>query len=296
VLVADFTFPATANVVVHLGATPVLVDVRTDTYAMDVEDLRRKVTSKSRAILPIDPFGLPYDADAVNAVAVEHGLAVVEDAACAIGGSYKGRPSGSLADVGVFSFHGRKVITTGEGGMVVTDDDALADQLALMRSHGGRRDGFKLRFVGAGFNYRLSDIAGAIGVAQMGKLDTIVSQRRALAAELGALLVDVPGIAVQGEPEGCVHTYQSFVTLLDEGIDRDRVVEDLKSQGVESTIGTYALHAEPFFQEQFGYSTGDLPGSAALGARTLTLPLYPGMAVDAPSRVAEAVHEVLRTL
>ena len=224
VLVADFTFPATGNVVAHQGATPVLVDVRTDTFAMDVEDLRAKITPRSKAILPIDPFGLPYDADAINAVAAEHGLAVIEDAACAIGGSYKGRPAGALGTMGVFSFHGRKVITTGEGGMVVTDDDALAARLGLMRNHGGERDGFKLRFVDAGFNYRLSDIQGAIGVVQMGKLDEIVSSAGALAGELRGLLADVPGITVQAEPDGCVHTYQSFVTVLDEGTDRDRVV------------------------------------------------------------------------
>ena len=293
VLVADFTFPATANVVVHLGATPVLIDVHTDTYAMDVEDLRRKITPKSRAILPIDPFGLPYDADAINAVASEHGLAVVEDAACAIGGSYKGRAAGTLGTIGVFSFHGRKVITTGEGGMCITDDAALGERLALMRSHGGERDGFKLRFVDAGFNYRMSDIAGAIGVVQMGKLSEIVSKRRALAAELRGLLDGIEGITVQAEPEGCVHTYQSFVTLLAGGIDRDRVVDDLKARGIESTIGTYALHTEPYFRERFGYATGDLSGSARLGAQTLTLPLYPNMPPDAPERIATAVREIL---
>jgi perosamine synthetase len=185
------------------------------------------------------------------------------------------------------------VITTGEGGMCVTDDPALGERLALMRSHGGERDGFKLRFVDAGFNYRLSDIAGAIGVVQMGKLAEIVSKRRALAAELRGLLDGIEGITVQAEPEGCVHTYQSFVTLLADGIDRDRVVDDLKTHGIESTIGTYALHTEQYFRERFGYATGDLPGSATLGAQTLTLPLYPGMPVDAPVRIAIAVRKVL---
>ena len=126
VLVPSFTFPATGNVVLHQGAMPVLVDVRTDDHAIDIEDARRKITTRTRAIMPVDPFGLPYDADGIGRLAEEHGLAIVEDAACAIGATYNGRPAGGLGTIGVFSFHGRKIITTGEGGMVVTDDDDLA--------------------------------------------------------------------------------------------------------------------------------------------------------------------------
>lgn len=292
VLVSDFTFPATANVVVHTGATPVLVDCRTDTYAIDVDDLEARITPRSRAIIAVDPFGLPYDADAVVAVAERHGLRVIEDAACAIGGSYKGRSAGTLGTIGVFSFHGRKVITTGEGGMVVTSDEELADRCALLRNHGGSRDGFRLRFVDAGFNYRMSDVQGAIGVVQMGKLDEIVARRRAHADRLTALLSDCPGVSVQAQGPGDAHTWQSFVVLLDAGIDRDGVVRALGERGVESTIGTYALHTEPFFIERYGYTPGDLPGSARLGASSLTLPLFPTMTPDQVETVAAAVRAV----
>ena len=293
VLVPSFTFPATGNVVLHQGATPVLVDVRTDDHAIDVEDARRKITSRTRAIMPVDPFGLPYDADGIGRLAEEHGLAIVEDAACAIGATYNGRPAGGLGTIGVFSFHGRKIITTGEGGMVVTDDDDLAARLGRLRNHGAERNGPRLTFVEPGFNYRLSDIAGAIGVAQMGKLAEIVSQRRSLAGLLSERLAGVDGLTPQAEPAGRVHAYQSFVVLLDEGLDRDGVVERLKDHGVESTIGTYALHMEPVFQK-LGYRDEDLPGARALLERSLTLPLFPGMSDGELDQVATSVTDVLR--
>lgn len=293
VIVPSFTFPATANVVVHQGATPVLVDVKTDDYALDPDDVVRKLTPRTRAIMPVDPFGLPYDADAIRRVAERHGLFVVEDAACAIGAAYDGRPAGALGTVGVFSFHGRKVITTGEGGMVVTNDDDLAERLTRLRSHGGRLAGSRLQFVENGFNYRMSDIAGAIGTAQMAKLAEIIARRRMFAARLTRLLSSVEGLHPQAEPPGRVHAYQSYVVLLDLDIDRDRVVRELRELGIESTIGTYALHTEPVFQ-QLGYRDDDLPGARTLGERSLTLPLFPGMTDGDLERVAASVKAVLQ--
>ena len=292
VLVPSFTFPATGNVVLHLGAHPVLVDVRTDDHSIDVDDARRKVTSRTRAVMPVDPFGLPYDVDAIARLAAVHGLAIVEDAACAIGASFGGRQAGGFGTIGVFSFHGRKVITTGEGGMLVTNDDDLAERLARLRNHGAQRDGSRLRFVEPGFNYRMSDIAGAIGVAQMGKLEDIVAQRRSLSARLTARLATVSGLIAQAEPPGRIHAYQSYVVLLDPDIDRDGVVGSLKEHGVESTIGTYALHMEPVFQ-RLGYHDDDLPGARILAERSLTLPLFPGMSDAELDQVATAVGDVL---
>ena len=215
VLVPSFTFPATGNVVLHQGATPVLVDVRTDDHAIDIEDARRKITSRTRAIMPVDPFGLPYDADGIGRLAEEHGLAIVEDAACAIGATYNGRPAGGLGTIGVFSFHGRKIITTGEGGMVMTDDDDLAARLARLRNHGAERKGLRVTFVEPGFNYRLSDIAGAIGVAQMGKLAWIVSQRRSLAGRLSERLVESTDLPRRpSRPDECTRTSPTWSCLM----------------------------------------------------------------------------------
>lgn len=294
VIVPSFTFPATGNVVAHLGATPVLVDVRIDDYAIDVDDVARKLTSRTRAIMPVDPFGLPYDADGIRRIADDHGVAVVEDAACAIGATYGDTSAGILGTVGVFSFHGRKVITTGEGGMVLTDDDRLAERLRRLRNHGSESTGSGLQFIEHGFNYRMSDIAGAIGVVQMAKLDEIVTRRRTWAARLSELLRPLDGISRQAEPRGRVHAYQSYVVVLDRAIDRDTVINALRDDGIESTIGTYALHMEPVFQ-RLGYSDDDLPGARVLGEQSLTLPLFPSMTDNDLERVAASLEAALQT-
>jgi perosamine synthetase len=293
VLVPDFTFPATANVVVQQGAVPVLVDVQPDTYNVEPVDLKRHLTSRTRAIMPVHLFGLSADLDPCLDFAREHGLAVLEDAACALGATYNGRPCGSVGDVGCFSFHPRKVITTGEGGMVVTDDDALAERLQLFRSHGGVRAGGRFTFTQAGFNYRLSDVHAAMGVAQMRRLPDIVARRRALAAALTERLSELPGITTPAEPAWGGHIFQAYVTVLDDGIDRDRVIAGLRERGIETTIGTYALHTESFFRRTYGYDAGQLPASARLARQSLALPLFPTMTEAEVDRVADALAAVL---
>jgi perosamine synthetase len=293
VLVADFTFPATANVVVQQYARPVLVDVNLDTLTMDPEDLRRKITPRAKAVIPVDAFGCSADMDAIGAIARSAGLAVIEDAACAIGATYKGRPCGNLGTMGCFSFHPRKVITTGEGGMIVTDDDALAERVGLLRSHGGVRAGFRYRYEAAGFNYRLSDVLGAIGVAQMDKLAAILARRRALAARLKECLADIRAVQPPADPPWGGHIYQSFVVLLDEGLDRDRLVESLRRREIEATLGTYALHDQPFFQRTYGYAAGQLPRSHAAFRRSVALPFYHQMADEDLETIARCLRESL---
>jgi len=295
VLVPDFTFPATANVVVQQGATPVLIDIDLDTFAIDVDDAARKVTPRTKAIIPMHPFGLSADMDAVLALAEKHGLRVVEDAATAIGATYKDRFCGAIGDLGCFSFHPRKVITTGEGGMIVTNNEQLAERIALLRSHGGIRRGGRYIFEEAGFNYRLSDVQGAIGVAQMRKLDTLIAHKRDLAALLSEKLVAIEGVKVPREPPWKGHIYQSYVALLDKKINRDRVIEAMREQGIETTLGTYALHAQPFFMREYRYSKGDLPNSYQAYQQTLTLPVYPPMGEIELERVARALEQTLRS-
>lgn len=294
VLVPDFTFPATANVVVQQGATPVLVDIHLDTFAMDVKDAARKVTSRTKAIMPMHPFGLSADMDPILALAENHGLKVVEDAATAIGATYKGRFCGAMGDLGCFSFHPRKVITTGEGGMVMTNDNQLAERIALLRSHGGIAQGGRYVFEEAGFNYRLSDVQGAIGVAQMRKLDALIARKRNLAAQYTEKLTTIDGVKVPCEPIWSGHIYQSYVVLLDEGIDRDEVITAMKEQGIETTLGTYALHAQPFFAREYNYRTGDLPNSHQAYRQSLTLPLYPTMSDDEQQFVVNSILAIRR--
>lgn len=294
VLVSDFTFPATGNVVVQTGARPVLVDSLPGRFELDPADADRRVTDRTRAILAVDPFGQPADLDALTALAEARGMALIEDAACALGAAVGDRPCGAFGIAGCFSFHPRKVVTTGEGGAVTTDDGALAAHLRRLRSHGGEAvpGAVGLSFVEPGFNYRLSEIPAAIGLAQLRRLGAIVADRRRTAAEFRHRLAGVPGLAVPGEPPGRHFSYQSFVVVLDEHVDRDGLVARLSARGIESTLGTYALHAQPAYA-RYGYRPGDLPHSWAAQARSLTLPLVPRMPADDVARVVDALEAEL---
>lgn len=295
VLVADFTFPATANVVVQQGALPVLVDIDLDTFTMDPIDLESHITERTKAIIPVDTFGCAADMGLIMQIADRHQIPVIEDAACAIGTTYQGRHCGNLATLGCFSFHPRKVITTGEGGMITTNDSDLAERVSLLRSHGGVREGRWYRYEAAGFNYRLSDVLGAIGVAQMEKLTGLIQRKRLLARQLGALLADIPGVRAPVEPPWGGHIYQSFVILIDPELDRDRMIEALRARDIETTLGTYALHAQPFYQRQYGYVSGQLPNSYAAFTRTITLPLYPQMSEADLETIALVLREVVES-
>jgi dTDP-4-amino-4,6-dideoxygalactose transaminase len=296
VIVPDFTFPATANVVVQLGARPVLVDVDPRTYAMEPEQLERHISPRTRAIMPVHPFGLSADMDGLRTEADRRGIPIVEDAACALATTYRGVPVGAIGRAGCFSFHPRKSITTGEGGMIVTNDGDLADRISVLRNHGGRRSSGRYRFEDAGFNYRLSDILAAVGVAQLRKLDWIIARRRELAALYDAALADLSGVTPPWQPPWGGHVYQSYVTRLDGSIDRDAVIRALAERGIETTLGTYALHAEPFFVRALGHAPGDLTNSWDAYRTTLTLPLFPQMTVAMVERVVQALAEVLAAL
>jgi perosamine synthetase len=293
VVVADFTFPATANVVVQQGAVPVMADIKLDTFTVDPEDLPAKINARTKAIIPVDAFGCAADYDKILEAAADRNLPVIEDAATTIGARYYDRFCGNLTKLGCFSFHPRKIITTGEGGMITTNDDELAEKIRLLRSHGGVRAGNWFRYEAAGFNYRLSDLQGAMGVAQMEKLPEIVRKRRVLALALTERLKGVPGIRTPVEPEWGGAIYQSYVILVDDGVDRNRVVEAMKLKGIETTLGTYALHAQPFFQGKYGYRNGQLPNSYAAFTRTVTLPLYPQMSDGDLDCLADALQDVL---
>lgn len=293
VLVSDFTYPASGNVIIQLGAKPVCVDVLLDTYAMDPQDLARKVTERTKAIMVVHPFGLSADMDPILEIARSRGLPVLEDAACALGSKYHGRFCGTMGIMGCFSFHPRKSITTGEGGMIITDDGNLANQVAALRSHGGVRREFYLEFLEAGFNYRLSDVSAALGVAQMKRLAWLIAGKREKATELASLLQNIPGIQLPVEPAGLYHTYQSFVVVLDDRFQRDHVIRQLRTMGVESTLGTYAMHCQPLYHQRYQMTPGDLPVSCRLFKQSLTLPLYPQMSGDDLRQVADSLRNTL---
>lgn len=291
VIIPDFSFPATANVVVQQGATPVFVDISLSDFGMDPELLEAAITPRTKAIMPVHAFGLVADMDPINDIAARHGIPVIEDAACALGAEYHGRQAGALGTVGVFSFHPRKVITTGEGGMIMTADPALAERMAVLRSHGAVRGTNYMSFVDAGFNYRLSDVLGAIGVVQMGRLAEILRGRRERAATYARILADVDGVTAPVVPDGRTHTYQSYVVLLDEDVDRDAVIAAMRDRGIETTLGTYGMHLQPVFRERYDIADSALPNATRAHHSALTLPLYGQLEEADLVRVAEALRE-----
>jgi len=296
VLLSDFTYPATANAVIQTGATPVFVDSGVNDFAMDPEHARTLVSRRTRVIMPVDPFGQPADHPSLERLAAEAGARLVVDAACSLGAARGGRECGAHGDMGCFSFHPRKVVTCGEGGMVTTDDSSLASRLRLLRNHGSRKIGERtLEFIEPGFNYRLSEIPAALGLAQMGRLDQILFDRRTTAGRYDEALALVPGVEVLETVPGTIQSYQSYVVVLDDSVDRDIVIAEMANEGIETTIGTYACHEHPAFSK-WGYSPGDLPNSGRFADRALTLPVIPRMARSQVDRVVETLASILRSL
>jgi dTDP-4-amino-4,6-dideoxygalactose transaminase len=288
VLVSDFSFPASGNAIVQTGAAPVFVDCVPGRFDVDPNDLARRITAKSKAVMVVHPFGQPADMTRVNEIASQHDLKVIEDAACGLGTRQNSRLCGTLSDAGCFSFHPRKLLNTGEGGLIATNDPKLYQMLKVLRTHGGTRDQVGLQFLENGYNYRMTEMQAALGLSQLGGFDESLVKRRRLAKLYIDWLEKVPGITVplSGPADDC--TFQSFVILFDDKIDRNRVVATLRAKDIESTLGTYAMHSQKAFQS-YGYKPGDLPHSMRAQRQSLTLPLFVGMGDDTIGMIVEAV-------
>lgn len=277
VVVPDFTYPATADVVMMLGATAVLVDVEADTMVMDMAALEAALTPRTKVVMPVSAFGNPVDYDRLNALKAKHGFYIVEDAAPALGARYRGTPVGRLADISVFSLHPRKFITTGEGGLVVTDNGDWADWMNSYKHFGMACEGGSLRpvFQRIGTNFKLSDILSAIGLAQMERIDELLARRIELSRRYADKLGGVAGVTLPRTTEGGEHSYQSFCVFIEE---RDRILARLRGMGIEVQFGTFALHREPAFQPAENLRiAGSLSGSQHAFHHCLALPLYHGM-------------------
>lgn len=288
VIVPDFTHPATANVVERVGADTVLVDVDRRTYNVDPTAVANAVTEDTAALLPVSWGGQPLDHGPIRDVATANDLAIVEDAACGAGASFEGAPVGSQFDVSVFSFHPRKVLTTGEGGMITTDDESLAREIRSRKNFGtdpmGDRQGF---FRADATNYRFSDVLAAIGVAQLEKAPDIVERRRELAARYDELLADVDGILPPAVVEGGRHNYQCYCVYVSAGDDslRDDLIEAMAEQNIETQIGTYALSETDAFADAARGS--DLDTAKSLYHNLLTLPVAHSMTEADQRRVVD---------
>lgn len=247
VLVPDFTYPATANVVAMVGATPVIVDVSADTYCLDITALEKAITTWQgpetlKAIMPVHEFGHPADMHAINQLARKHNLFVVEDAACALGAIDGSLKMGVASDIGCFSFHPRKTLTTGEGGLVVTNSDELADKLRRLRNHGMERTDAGMRFFYPGLNYRLTNFQAALGRIQLQQLNGWIQSRKMLAAfylQKLAPLADAGKLRLPAAHPG--HSWQTFMVVLSDKYNRDNLVVQLREAGVETSLGAQSL-------------------------------------------------------
>jgi dTDP-4-amino-4,6-dideoxygalactose transaminase len=301
VIVPSFTWVATANAVLYCGAVPVLCDVNPATQLMDIADAASRVTARTRAVIPVHLFGLCVDVDAVRA-AMPASVTIVEDAACAAGATLRGRPAGALADIAVFSFHPRKSITTGEGGMVTTDDASLARRVATLRNHGaspadpgsGSAPPFLLPPIDVlGFNYRMTDLQGAIGLVQLGRLDALIDERAGWARWYCDALADLDWLSLPREPGDGRHAWQSFVVRVDPDrapIQRNAVMQALDDSGIACRPGTHAIHMLDYYRRTFGLTDTMLPGARDCALNTMAIPLHNRMSGSDFRRVADALH------
>jgi perosamine synthetase len=297
IIVPDFTFPATGNVAVRAGSTPVLVDVREDTYAIDLRGVKKAMGTKTRAVIPVHPFGHPFEVDELYEIAEKSGVAVIEDAATAVGTKYKGMTIGSSGRAVCLSFHPRKLLTTAEGGCLLTSDRDVYDKATAMRSHGQVSDKGKVKFIYNGLNYRMSDVHAAIGIAQLERMESIIRSRRRQAKLYGELLSSSRlDLRPPVEEEWAFHTYQSYVVVLGRSLPRtDKLVPQLKEKfGVETQVGTYSLAVQPSF---VGTSrvVGSLKVGKALYERSLTLPLYESLTEEDQRYVVNSLASTCRS-
>ncbi len=296
VFVPAFTFPATANVVELVGARPVFVDVDPRTYCMTAASLERAIDAwdgveRARAVMPVHEFGAPCGRDVFESSHARD-LLVVEDAACAFGTRVGARHAGTLGNVGCFSWHPRKAITSAEGGCLVTDDAELARLARLLRSHGLERSAsgaFDLSL--PGFNYRMTEIHAALGLVQLGRHERWLAVRRELALRYRANLASSPHLELPADVEG--HAWQTFMVVLPSAVDRDRVIGLLLEEGVETNLGAHALHCLAFYRDRYGLDRGAHPVATRLFERGLALPAHPGLEPSDVDLVCDLLGDVL---
>lgn len=285
VIVPAFTWISTANVVLYCGATVVFVDVDRTTFNMDVNDLKRKITAKTKAIIPVHLFGLCADMDAIKKVSGN--IPLVEDGACAAGAGYKGQPAGSLGTLGCFSFHPRKSVTTGEGGMITTNDARLAEIISSLRNHGAsiseeqRHHGPKPyilpEFNMLGYNYRMTDLQAAVGIVQLKKLDIFIDERADWANYYNEQLKDIDWIRTPHIGGDYKHGWQSYVVYIDEAkspVSRNEIMEKLQQMGVSTRPGTHAPHMLGYYADKYNIKPNDFPGAKDCNDYSMSIPLF----------------------
>jgi perosamine synthetase len=300
VICPSYTFIATSNAVLYTGATPVFADIEGDTWNIDPTDVVKRLSSRTKAIIAVDQVGLPADLSRLISL-VPKNISIVEDAACAIGSRYDGRPVGSQGELVCFSFHPRKTISTGEGGMLTTSDARIAERARGLRSHGASISAFSRHdakglifeeYTELGYNYRMSDVQAAIGIAQMQKLDALLAKRRAIAERYDSAFSGLAEVVIPPKPVYAVHSYQSYGLMLTSAsrISRDELLRELAAGGISSRRGIPPIHLEPLYKSRY---PAVLPVTEKVAATSIFLPMYASLSAADQSRVIEAVTDRL---
>jgi perosamine synthetase len=306
VLVPTTTFTSTAEVVAYFKAKPVLVDVEAESLCMDPADAGRRITAQTRAVIPVHYAGQPCDMDAIQDMAKSHGLHVIEDAAHSLPASYHGVRIGAISELTAFSFYATKTLTTGEGGMITTDNDDMATRIRMMRLHGIARDAWKrysaegswyYEVLDSGFKYNLTDIQSAIGIVQLAKCDSMNTARGKIAARYSKEFsreraLQVPTVA--DDRTSAWHLYVLRLNLEEISINRAEMIEKLKEKGIGTSVHFIPLHMHPYYQKTYGYRAEEFPVASKQYERYISLPIFPGMTSSQVDYVIESVINIVK--
>ena len=300
VIVPSLTFVATANAVLYTGAAPVFADITSlDNFNISPDDIIQKVTGKTRAISVVHYGGYPCDMDVIEEIAEDHNLKVIEDAAHAPGAEYKGKKLGTIGDIGCFSFFANKNMTTGEGGMVVTNDDSIAERIRIIRSHGmttltwdrHRGHAYSYDVVELGYNYRMNEIASALGLVQLTKLEQNNLKRKTITEEYIKRLKEVSPVSIPFQNCEGKSSYHIFPVLLSEEVSREKFMENLKQAGIQTSIYYPPIHLFSSYRNTFGFKEGMLPLTEYVGQHEVTLPLYPQMKPEDVAFITDVIRQ-----
>jgi len=305
VITTPYTFATTGEVIIQIGAKPVFVDIEEDGFNIDVTKIPEAITPETKAIIPVHFAGEPCDMDEIMKIAQENNLFVIEDAAHAVGAEYKGKKIGNIGDVTVFSFYATKNLTTGEGGMVTTNNDELAEKIRLLSLHGISKDAWKrytaegswyYEILYAGYKYNMTDIQASLGIHQLNKLEKFLSIRQKYAQRYSSAFADVSEIKTPPVNHHVRHAWHLYVIRLNSAslsIDRKQFIEALKAENIGSSVHFIPLHLHPYYKKKYGYKQGDYPNSEQVYSRVISLPLFPKMADADLEDVIKAVKKVV---
>ena len=304
VIVPTMTFAATANAVIHAGGIPIFADCKRDTMNIDPEDIERKITPKTKAIIPVHFAGRPCEMDAIMNIAKKYSLKIIEDSAHAIEAEYKGKKTGTFGDIGCFSFYVTKNIITGEGGMAITNNQEYADKIKILGLHGMSKDawrrfsdeGYKhYQVVYAGFKYNMMDIQAALGIHQLPRIDKYWKRRQKIWQRYNEAFKDLPVFTPASVESNTRHAYHLYTLLLDIdrlNITRDKFLEEMTKRSIGVGVHYIALHFHPYYQKTYGYKRGDFPNAEWISERTVSIPLSPKLTDENVENVIETVKEI----